>query len=319
MQTACTRLAVPFTIALWSYCLPLQPNLVHPLVSIDWERTQPLPSAGAAFGRQCVLIGREVFVVGWVLDGPGPVVVYNTTNGSWKVHSWSPTCGAALATYYSQLVLIGGLKIATRKITNTVLVWQNGEWCPSLPPMILARSRASAVSLRSHIIVAGGLVTSSLGLTQPTCKVEVFDGHSWKMAHRLPKACCFVSSVLHNDVWYICSSDERGQEVLRAPVQSIVRSTQNNTQSLEWTRLPSIPDKCHCVVVWGQQLLHIAGQNSSTSAINAYFPHTQTWVHVENSPAIPSNCCALTLPTGDLILVAWETAWIGQLKGIEID
>ena len=136
-----------------------QPNLLHPMTSINWKRTSPLPfsSAGEIF-RSCVVIGQEVFVVGWLLNERGwPVMVYHINSDYWAIHSWSLMHHAALTTYHSQLVLIGGEEIATGRATNTLLVWQNGEWCPSLPSMTVARRRAAAVSSGKHINVAGGV------------------------------------------------------------------------------------------------------------------------------------------------------------------
>ena len=138
-----------------------QPNLLHPMTSINWRKRSPLPPVGGSIiPLQCAVIGQEVFVVGCVSDAGGfPVVVYHIRSDSWNIHSWPPTCDAALTTYHSQLVLIGGQEIGIGRIinrVNRVLVWQEGEWHPSLPPMTVARRYASAVSSGNIIIVAGG-------------------------------------------------------------------------------------------------------------------------------------------------------------------
>ena len=105
-----------------------QPNLLNPMTSINWRKTSPLPPVGRdiiGLGHlQCVVIEQEVFVVGWVPESDArgyPVVVYYIRSDSWKIHSWSPTRYAALTTYHSQLVLIGGLEIGTGMDTNRLL------------------------------------------------------------------------------------------------------------------------------------------------------------------------------------------------------
>ena len=157
-----------------------------------------------------------------------------------------------------------------------------------------------------------------------TDNVELFDGLSWKMAQSLPVASWFRCSVLHNGVWYLGGGGEQGREVFRATVQSIVDSTQRPTPSQVWTRLRS-PFRVICgIVVLGQQLLAFNGDLSrhNRDEIIAYYSHTQSWVHVEDIPAVmpSSSSCALTLPTGDLMVVTDDgETWIGQLEGKECD
>ena len=248
-----------------------------------------------------------------------PVLIYDITSGSWAIHSWPPTCSPALTTYHSQLVLIGGLEIDTGIDTNKVWMWQEGEWHPSLPPMTVARRSASAVSSASHIIVAGGLVTSPNSLTvSGTDSVEYFDGHSWMMAQSLPMACWNMKSTLHNGMWYFGGGGNEGREVFSATVQAILDSTELPAQSQVWSKLPQMPDRTCSIASIGQQLVAIGGRPVNPT-ISAYIPHTQSWVHVEDIPpslsVLPS--CALTLPNGDLMVVMNDEAWIGQLEGIE--
>ena len=294
-----------------------QLNILHPQVSIKWKRTAPPSVTRTGFDLQCVLNGQDVFVTGWKLwKECDPVLVYDIARDSWDIHSWSPLCSVALTSYHSQLVLIGGQEIATHKITNSVLVWQDGKWQSSLPPMTLARHGASAVSSAKHIIVAGGLAVSPQILAKHTDTVEVFDGHSWSWAQSLPKACSSMRSVLHNDEWYICNRGGQGCEVFRASVQSIVDSTHDHLQSPVWSCLPPTPYVYCSIVAFGQQL-SVIREESQTTEIRAYYPVTQSWVCVESFPVLlPFNSCALTIPSGDLMIVTWDTAWIGQLTGM---
>ena len=260
--------------------------------------------------------------MGWVSGARGyPVVVYHIRSDSWNIHSWSPAYYAALTTYHSQLVLIGGEEIGTGIVTNRVWVWQEGEWCPSLPPMTVARRRASAVSSGNLIIVAGGR-TSPFHSSTSTDVVELFNGHSWMMAQPLPVAYWSMKIVLLNGELYLGGQRLLGEgyEVFRATVQSIVESTENDSQSHVWTRLPPVPHLIYSVAGYNSRILAFEGGLSRT-AIHAYFPTTQSWVHVEDAPASNSifHSCALTLPTGDLIVVTGDGAWIGQLESMECD
>ena len=105
--------------------------------------------------------------------------IYDINRDYWGIHSIAPTYRSALTTYRSQLVLAGGMEVASGSVTKSVHVFENGEWCPSIPAMTLARRGASAVSRGQHLIVAGG------DTYYYTDIVEVFDGRSWSTAQVL--------------------------------------------------------------------------------------------------------------------------------------
>ena len=258
--------------------------------------------------------------MGWALDTRGwPVMVYHIRRDSWNIHSWSPTGDAALTTYHSQLVLIGGQEISTGKNTKKVWGWQEGKWRPSLPQMTVARCRASAVSSGNLIIVAGGDTSPHPSLTlSSTDVVELFNGHSWMRAQPLPVACWGMKIVLLNGELYLGGGVGQGH-VLRTTVQSIVDST-GTSQSQVWTRLPPTSYLLCSIAKCSEKILAFEDR-LIRNAISAYHPHTQSWVHVEDTPNPISlhRTCALTLPTGDLMVVTGDGAWIGQLEGKECD
>ena len=176
--------------------------------------------------------------------------IYDINRDYWGIHSIAPTYRSALTIYRSQLVLAGGMEVASGSVTNSVHVFENGEWSPSIPAMTLARRGASAVSRGQHLIVAGG------DTYYYTDIVEVFDGRSWFTAQSLPQKCGYMKSVVYNDVWYVCGGLEQGCEVYTAPLQFIVESTRD-TQSTVWTKLPPTPHWYSSIAIFGQQRLTI--------------------------------------------------------------
>ena len=215
--------------------LSLQFDILHPLTSIQWREACRLPVK--IQDLQSVLMGHNVIVGGGVTLGgrtaDATVYEYDINRDFWGIHSIAPTYLSALTTYRSQLVLAGGMEVASDSVTNSVRVFENGEWCPSIPAMTVARYGASAVSRGQHLIVAGGCRT----YRDYTDIVEVFDGRSWSTAQSLPQRCGYMKSVVYNDVWYVCGGIKQGREVYSAPLQSIVKSTRD-TQSTVWTKLP---------------------------------------------------------------------------------
>ena len=106
---------------------------------------------------QSVLMGHNVVVGGgWTYGGSTAdptVYIYDINRDYWGIHSIAPTYRSALTTYRSQLVLAGGFEVASDRVTNSVRVFENGEWCPSIPAMTMARRGALAVSRGQHLIV----------------------------------------------------------------------------------------------------------------------------------------------------------------------
>ena len=308
-----------------SLSLSLQFDILHPLTSIQWREACRLPVKMRDV--QSVLMGHNVIVGGGGTPGDptamSTVYIYDINRDYWGIHSIAPTYRSALTTYRSQLVLAGGFEVASGSETNSVHVFENGEWCPSIPAMTVARCGASAVSRRQHLIVAGGYIRGGY-----TDIVEVFDGRSWSTAQSLPQRCAYMKSVVYNDVWYVCGGGGQGREVYSAPLQSIVESTRD-TQSTVWTKLPPTPHRYSSIALCGQQLLTIGRSLPSTSAVHVFSPHSQSWPHVGDLPVALDSTCSLTLPNGELMTLGGTTdtlplvgpfsdrVFIGQLRGKE--
>ena len=306
-----------------SLSLSLQFDILHPLTSIQWREACRLPVK--IHGVQSVLMGHNVIVGGGVTPGDSTadatVYIYDINRDYWGIHSIAPTYLSALTTYRSQLVLAGGKEVASGSVTNSVRVFENGEWCPSIPAMTVARRGASAVSRGQHLIVAGGYST----VGDYTDIVEVFDGRSWSTAQSLPQGYVYMKSVVYNDVWYVCGGTGLVREVYSAPLQSIVESTRD-TQSTVWTKLPQTPHHYSSIAIFGQHLLTIGGGGPHTSsAVHAFSPHSQFWPHVGDLPIALHSTCSLTLPNGELMTLGGDTGrielsdrvFIGQLRGKE--
>ena len=223
------------------------------------------------------MIGHKVILgIGTTADldstADATIYMYDINRDYWDVHSIAPTYLSALTTYQSQLVLAGGREVASDSVTNSVYLFENGEWCSSIPAMTVARSSASAVSSGQHLIVAGGYIDLDY---EETDIVEVFDGHSWANAQPLPEACCDMKSVLYNDEWYVCGGEGQGNEVYSAPLQSVVKSIQS-IQPTVWTKLPPAPHQYSSLAISRQWLLAVGGGWPPTSAVHAFSPHSQS-------------------------------------------
>ena len=138
--------------------LSLQPNIFHPLTSIEWREVCKLPVK--MMDAQSLLMGQNLIVGGGETDcgrtADATIYLYDINRDHWDIHSKAPTYWSTLTTYHSNLVMVGGREVGSGSVTNSVFVFENGEWCPSMPAMSVARYGASAVSKDEHLIVAGG-------------------------------------------------------------------------------------------------------------------------------------------------------------------
>ena len=259
---------------------------------------------------QAVLLGNKVYVGGGACDSdlfpesPASLLIYDFTDDSWDLLE-TPTDGYALTSYSSQLILVGGRDPTTGKISNQLWVMDEQQyWTQPLPPMTTKCSRASAVSVDHHLIVAGGLDDELDQLDV----VQVYDGHQWKRVQPLPKAGYFMKSTLLDGIWYLTGGDEQENEIFCASVYSLIatNSSKRVRQISVWNELPNVPLKWSTPVVIGKQLATVGGYTYS-SAIHVYSHSTNSWVHVEDLPVACYSTCTVVLPTGELLVIGGET------------
>ena len=98
------------------------------------------------YSAQAVVLRNKVYIGGGVVY-PGSssrLLVYDFTKNSWDMLN-TPTQWYALATYRSQLVVVGGRDPDTGRTTNKLWVLnEQCRWIQFLPPMTVERYRAAA-------------------------------------------------------------------------------------------------------------------------------------------------------------------------------
>ena len=241
-----------------------------------------------------------------------------------KADTWatlpSPTKCSALATYNSQLVLVGGMAASTDETTNQLWVLQEDErtWRQPLPAMPTARRAASAISHHNHLIVAGGRDSNH----RETDVVEVYDGCQWTKTDPLPKCCSYMKTTIHNGNYYLMGGSNQGQSVFCASLQSLIAKTTQQSptspssgrQKSAWETLPDVPYQLSATTILGAALVAVGGYSSGTrmSSLHMYSPRTHSWLHVSEMPVAVSHTYTITLPTGEMMVIGGtinDTAW----------
>ena len=260
----------------------------------------------SVLNAQAVVLGKKVYLGGGSMNPmlPPRLLIYDFTEDSWDTID-TPTQWYALATYHSKLVLVGGRDPNTKEATNQLWVLdEQNRWTQPLPPMTTKRYKASAVSLGDHLIVACGQGCSDVC---PLDEVEMYNGHQWKKVESLPRGCTWMKSTLHERNWYLAGGIRQGSEVYQTSLESLIVTSEGAGQTSVWKKLPDAPLELSATVMFRDQLITIGGGKPLSSAIHAYSPSTNSWVHVADLPVDGCHStCAVVLPTGELLVVGGE-------------
>ena len=252
---------------------------------------------------QAVVLENKVYIGGGSMEPSPPtrLLIYDIAEDSWDIID-TPTQWYALTTYHSKLVLIGGKRPVTQAAANELWVLnKQHNWTQPLPPMTTKRYQTSAVSVSDHLIVAGGC-----GGGCPLDEVEMYNGHQWKKLVSLPRECTWMKSTLHERNWYLAGGIRQGSEVYQTSLESLIATSEGAGQTSVWKKLPDAPLELSATVMFRDQLITIGGGKPLSSAIHAYSPSTNSWVHVGDLPDDCHSTCAVVLPTGKLLVVGGE-------------
>ena len=272
-----------------------QVNLLHPLTTLVWSACSELPEP-IQDDAQAVILNNKVYSTAQTVTSDQFISVYWYIRGLWDRFTGPPTSRYALTTYKGQLVLVGGFDASNNAPTN----W---TWTQPFLPMPTKRWGASAVSIGDHLIVAGGVGNDFSRLNT----VEVYNGHQWAAAESLPMVCCDMKSVVHEGNWYLIGGSGQDKEVFCASLDSLIASTRSErTATSVWKRLPEVPLALSSAAAFENCLLAVGGYPYS-SAIHAYSPFTESWVHVGDMPIACESTCTVVLPTGELLALGGWT------------
>ena len=272
---------------------------------VEWKACGEMPFG--MHGAQAVVQGNKVYMGGGdTAEGPSAeLLIYDYTSDFWGRID-TPTQWYSVATYRSQLVLVGGVEPLFNAVMNKLWVLDKGDWNESaIPPMTTERFRSSSVSVGDHLIVAGGDKGGNDGRLDV---VEVYDGHKWRTVQSLPQSCSQMRSVVDGGLWYLAGGVGQGTKVFYASLKSLT-ATQKVESKLVWENLPDGPIEHSTPVIFRKQLTTVGGVtgNSFSSAIRAYSRDTKTWERVGELPVTNGFVCVLALPNGQLLMAGGKT------------
>ena len=282
--------------------LSLRADLLDPL---HWEKRNDLPEEIEE--AHSVWLNGKLYVGGGEIYGgsDAQLLVYSPSEDSWEVIP-TPTELYTLATYHSQLVLVGGCDPTTYKSTSKVWLLEDRSWVPhpTVPDMPVCTSWSPAVGFGDYLIVSGS------EQDEGSTAMSVFDGQNWLSAQALPEKLNIfnIISAVNGDDWYWST----GKKVYRTSLKSLVASAVSPTaaaaaQSAVWERLPDTPHGDSGITWFGDHLLAVGGVSSDVKEMRTVYAlnsQANVWEHVSELPGdgCHDNCCA-ALPTGELLVI----------------
>jgi hypothetical protein len=270
-------------------------------------------------GAHAVWLKDKVYLGGGWTSGLNTIArsdarlyIYTPATDTWTTLD-TPVYWFGLATYHSQLVLVGGREYGGENVSGepTNKLWtlsEDGQWQETLPSMPKPCTYASTMSHGDHLLVASDT------LDNPNI-MYVYNGHHWASAQHPLKRLRSIKSTIFNGRWYLMES---GGIVYSASLDSLLASCQPSETSQPsslWKRLTDVPSGLCCPVVFGNRLVAVGGgsTDATTSSLYAYFSLTQSWVHMGDAP-ISLIPCVVLLPSNELMIVFGQTALQSKLR-----
>lgn len=303
--------------------LQLQVDVLDPRATVECEGI-PTHMTGSGMTRMSSIVtlsGKLYVGLHGVIPGDGSLYEFCADLASWSaVHVQHVPCVYYdLATYCSQLVLVGGI-VLLEGVTNQLWVRVDDNWQPSLPPMPTKRFGATAVNTGTpdYLIVVGGQGI----IDQPLNVVEVLVEGQWSTIECLPFQCHDMRHTIHNGNLYLSGWYNYGilcnlQSLVTRCKQAVAGATASDclwsSFEIDVKGNSKSPDSTGCVVSLGKQLVFIL---SNHATIYAYSTLTQSLVNVGAMDQREGPVATVVLPTGEVAGISRRSWFKVSIKGL---
>ena len=281
---------------------------------------------------QSVVLGNEVYIGGGEAysDRDGcTVMVYDIQRDTYSTLPQYKAYWFAMTALNNQLVLAGGMDLASGKRTNQIAVLQSDTWTHPYPPMTIARDSSTAVSFNNHIIVAGGSDDQDRHISS----VEVLDVtcNRWCIADPLPVGRAEMKSVVVGDMCYVMGGYDTGsrtkvvhrvnlRELTEKAVSMATHQVTPKPISL-WQTEEDTPLFESAPLVLKQSLLAVGGcvdRRDTSTSIHLYQSGTRRWVKVGDLPTARYKCTCSVLPSEEILIAGGQVRPSSYLSRVDL-
>ena len=171
--------------------------------------------------------------VGYFVNWYGDMCSYNLSSKRWRELPPCPNQHCSLVIINGQLTAIGGKDIHS-KFTNKLLSLK-AVWKEVFPPMSIKRCSTTAVTMKEHVIVAGG--ATALDLCISTVEVMNIRTLLWSSVASLPHAYDYASGNICGDQLYMLGgwdNKNKTKSVLTCSLIELLQSSSSSSDSSVW-------------------------------------------------------------------------------------
>ena len=286
----------------------LQLNPLRLGITIACEECADLPEP--LIDPQIVQYRNKIIVGGQYSKNCGRIYEYDPELDHWNVLADTPVWFFGLTVYQDRITLVGGFDTSSQMCSDRLYCWNEFEkcWINTLPPMPTARMYASATSLGSSLVVAGGRNAQS---TFKCIEVFNFDSQQWYTAHPLVVERSSMKTICHKGSWYLIGGEQQGFATTRAlytPLQSLVDSSLHKSGSVSCVKaIPPIPKTYSAISVIGDKIISIGGSegDESTPSVTIYAlsEDPASWVEVGELPLPIIHGTAVATSNHEVLLI----------------
>lgn len=260
----------------------------------------------------CVLVDGTVYTGGGHAErkqDKSLVFKYDFEKDQWATLPPCPSEVFGLGHLSGKLIAAGGI-LRDRVTGNVYSFHTDSHSWKKIPAMPTPRFRPTVVSGRLVVAVCGGIEPQNI----VSDKVEVLrDGSSqWYTVDPLPMPGCLMKPVIVGDTCYLIGGYSTWHpciptnHVMHSPVASLFTpSSAHSSNASMWQLLPkTMPYNRSVAASLGGLLIAIGGwDETATNAVFAYSPAAPSWVQVGNLPSSRRAGGAVTLPSGEVMVV----------------
>lgn len=309
--------------------IPPQVILLEPTATLQWERCSPLPHPRKHV--QAIAVKGKVYIgSGYACtdDVAYEVYCYAPATDQWEDSSNSLTCYFAMASFDTKVLLIGGKEKNKSFSSRVQVLMPDGKFedCGDIPGLPTARAGCMAASLAFNLVVAGGYSEDKNRDRVRT--VEVFDRRSkmWCQTLDLPQKCAEMkAAVALGNQWFLLGGSNQYNEVFTISLQQLedpakLRSPSNISENGEssndsgkggWKTVAKLPHEFSFVSIFGGSLVAMGGEKDKflgfdheySCRVLVYNSNKNEWLHIADLPTGLSKSTALTLPSGEMLVI----------------
>ena len=246
------------------------------------------------------------------------VYSYTLSQDKWTELKQCEYASFSMAVVNNQLTTIGGQHGVTATKTLLCISRSSSEmkWEELLPPMPTPRIRSAAVTIPTHLIVAGGLGVFGGAFSV----VETLDTNTlqWSSVSSSPQALSAPKMTLCNGELYLSEHSKIFSCSMEELLKSCKPASTNSSGSV-WIKLTDIPVPYYAsLTTLRGQVLAIGGSDQQlmgtpTGAIHQYNRSTNSWSVIGEMPT-PRACPPIAvLPSHELIVVGGEDCTVTEI------